>query len=223
MIKRILFIVALFVFPFIAFSQEEGDEDEKKMVREVINVMVDKAKFAPPPAVHKEDPNAKKGKKKHHEEPPAEAAPDTGASTIPAPITELYKRASNWGKSKHVKYTKSNAATAGTNVSCSASFVYKQKQLNPENEVDGQITMDIVIEAKEGKYRYTIKNIKHVATKQGMSGGDIYLQIPECGSMKINDQTWKHIKAAAFADIQVIVDDLKSKMKEDGDKKKDEW
>jgi hypothetical protein len=96
--------------------------------------------------------------------------------------------------------------------------------LNPENEADGKITMDVVIDVKEGKYRYTLKNIKHVGDKPAISGGSIYEKIPECGSMNISDLTWKHIKSASYGDIQNVIDDLKAIMKQDGNKpKKDDW
>ncbi|MGZ3861815.1 MAG: DUF4468 domain-containing protein [Bacteroidia bacterium] len=226
MIKRILLAFTVFALPFVASAQEEKDEDESKMIREVVSVMVDKAKFAPPPAAtpaHTEE-HGKKGKKKHHEEEPPPVPADTGATTIPAPAGEIAKRAGNWVNSKNKKYTKSNVANTGGTISCTASFDYKQKSLNPENDVDGKINMDVIIDAKEGKYRYTVKNIKHVANKSGMSGGSIYEKVPECGSMKMNDQTWKWIISAAKGDIGTVVEDLKAQMKLDGDaKKKEEW
>ncbi len=221
MIKRIFLLFTLIILPTLVFSQEE-EEDETKMVREIINVTVDKAKFAaptPPPVVE----SGKKGKKKPQEvvEPPAA---DTSNPMIPAPSGEINKRTHHWYIAKAKKYTKSNGTHTGNNTTCNISFVYKQKLLNPENEVDGHITMDIVIEAKEGKYRYTVKNIKHKANKDGMSGGDIFLKVPEAGSMKITDQTWKFIRSAANADIKLVTDDLKAVMKQDGDrKKKDDW
>lgn len=223
MINRILLLFAFFVLPLAVFCQEEEEEeDETKMVREVVNVMVDKAKYAAPVVPKSETTTGgkKKKKKQQVEEPPPA---DTGASTIPAPATELFKRGQIWAKTKFPKYKKTNAATSGSNITCTAVFPYKQKILNPENLVDGEIHMNVIIEAKEGKYRYTIKNIKHVASRQGMSGGDIFLQVPECGSMKITDQTWKQIRSAARGNIQVVVDELKEKMKHDSDKKKDEW
>jgi hypothetical protein len=222
MIKRFLLVFSLFISPLVIFSQE--DEDNTKMVREVVNVMVDKSKFAPPPPpTPTADPHAKKGHKKQQQQDPPPVVADTGNPMMPAPSSEIYKRAQNWYKAKAVKFVKANGTNSGSNVSCNATFTYKQKILNPENEVDGEITMDVIIEAKEGKYRYTIKNIKHKATKEGMNGGDIYLAVPECGSMKISDLTWKHIKSAAYADIQIVIDELKARMKEDGDKKKDDW
>jgi len=226
MMKRI-YLAALFVFPLFIFSQEQA-EDETRMVREVIPVQVDKSKFAapvtPPPATTED--HTKKGKKKHHSAPPPTDPPvaDTSSPMIPAPSGELAKRAQNWYKAKTTRYIKANGGSTGGNTTCTITFIYKQKVLNPDNEVDGKITMDVIIEAKEGKYRYTIKNIKHVADKAANSGGDIYNKIPDCGSMNLNDLTWKHIKSAAYADIQMVVDDLKAKMKEDGDAaKKDDW
>jgi len=221
MIKRILLCFALFVAPFVSFSQEEEEGDDKKMVREVVPVMVEKSKFAPAPVAPTETHGKKK--KKKTVDPPPEVVADTGNPMMPAPISEISKRAHHWCKVKAPKYKKTNVSNAGSNVSCTAVFPFKQKMLNPENAVDGEITMNVTVEAKEGKFRYTIKDIKHKASKQGMSGGDIYLPVPECGSMKITEQTWKHIRSAAYADIQIVVDDLKAKMKEDGDKKKDDW
>ena len=222
MIKRISILFAIFILPLFAFSQEQ-EEDETKMVREVVNVMVDKAKFAKPATPVATEEHSKKGGHKKHQEEVVPVA-DTGSSTIPAPAGEIAKRAGNWLKAKSSKYIKANASNTGSTVSCNIEFVYKQKILNPENDIDGKITMDIIIDVKEGKYRYTIKNIKHVAAKDGLTGGSIYEKVPECGSMKMSDLSWKHVKSASYADIQRVVYDLKAKMKEDGDgKKKDEW
>lgn len=222
MAKKVLLALLLFVGPFILNAQEE--EENPKMVREVVEVRVDRAKFAAPPPPVETETKGKKGKKKKVEEPPPdELAADTADPTIPAPVGEIMKRAQKWGKAKAPKYKKTNVSNSGSTLTAKAVFPFKQKILNPENAVDGEIQMDVMIEAKEGKYRYTVKNIKHKAAKQGMSGGDIYLQVPECGSMKITDQTWKQIKSAAFANIKTLTDDLKAKMQEDGEEKKDDW
>lgn len=219
---RYLSILAVLILPSVLFSQEP--EDPKKMFRDVVNVEVDRARFGPakvvpPPPV--EDPKNKKKKVEEPVEPPADTLPPN----MPAPASEILKRAQAWYTSPvpNKKYVKSNGANSGKSVACSATFVFKQKILNPENECDGKITMDVTIEAKEGKYRYTVKNLKHVATKPGMSGGDIYAIVPECGSMKINDRTWKLVKNEALKAGQQIVDDLKAFMKEEVKDDKDEW
>lgn len=219
---RLSFIfLTLFILTSAAIAQEQ--EDPTKMFRDVVPLEVDRAKFAPKPAptpTVAADPKAKKKKKV---EEPVEPPPDTLGPMMPAPASEILKRAQHWYTLKHPKYVKSNGANSGKSVTCQAAFVFKQKILNPENDVDGKIVMDVIIEAKEGKYRYTIKNLKHVANKQGLSGGDIYLEVPACGSMSLGDRTWKKIKAEAFANAQIIVDDIKATMKQEVSSGKEEW
>jgi hypothetical protein len=223
MIKKFVLASLLTVSGSFVFAQEK-QEDESKMIREVINVQADKSLFAvktPPPAPDKN------GKKASNAPAPEEVAPDTSSSTIPAPAYELAKRAQNWSADKPAgsKYSKSNCSANGNTAVCQVSFTYKVKELNPTDKVDGEITMTVTIEAKEGKYRYTINNLKHKATIADLSGGDIYANIPACGSMKLSDISWKHIKAAAYADAKMVADDLKAKMdKPSGEApKKDDW
>ena len=220
--KNIL-IFALLSLPFISISQE----DEKKMIRDIVVVEVERAKFAPKVvAVVTPTVAEVKGKKDKKTpvvvETPVEEAPDTLPPLMPAPQAEILKRAQNWYTLKTKKFIKAGGTNSSSSVSCNVTFAYKQKVLNPENDVDGKITMDIIIEAKEGKYRYTVKNIKHIATKKGLSGGDIYAEVPEAGSMAITDRTWKHIRSESFAYAKILTDDLKAAIKE-GVKPKDEW
>lgn len=223
MIKQV-FILALVILPFISSAQEK--EDVSKMFRDVVTLDVSRAEYAPAkPAVVTPTvtEKGKKGKKKPVEEIPVEEVPDTLGENMPAPLGEVTKRAQNWYMQKHAKYTKAGGTNSGNNVTCNVTFTFKQKQLNPENAVDGKITMDVLIEAKEGKYRYTIKNIKHVGNKPGMSCGDVYAKVPEAGSMNVTDLTWKHIKSEAFADAKVVIDDIKAKMAAGVKSDKDEW
>ncbi len=229
MFRKIILTSLLTASTAFAFSQNDKEkEDETKMVREVISVQVDKAKFAAPavPTPPPVETVGKNGKKKTVEAPPpVEAAPDTSSPMMPAPASELVKRAQIWSADKPLKYTKSNCANTGNNVVCQASFPYKIKELNPTDKVEGEIIMTVTIEAKEGKYRYTINNIKHKATVADASGGDIYAVVPECGSMKLTDLSWKHIKAAAFANAKLIADEVKVKMAQPSGEapKKDDW
>jgi len=220
--KTALIILSFLSFSFTLFSQDK--EDPKKMFRDIVNVEVDRAKFTPKPSPvtpPPEDPKAKKKKKVVEE--PVEPPPDTLPPTMPAPSSEILKRAQAWYTSPSTRFVKSGGANSGKSVACHAAFIFKQKALNPEAEVDGKITMDITIEAKEGKYRYTVKNIKHKATKEGMSGGDIYSVVPEAGSMKISDRTWLLIRTEAKKGAQIVVDDIKAFMKEEVNENKDEW
>lgn len=226
MIRRYLILV--FFISQIIVSAQDKKEDESKMIREIVKLEVDKNKYAvkppPPEPVVVTD---KKGKKKKVvvEEPPAlePGAIDTTNPYMPAPMAEVLKRAQNWYTIKPEKFTKSSGTNSGKSVCCSLTFPFKQKILNPENDVDGTISMELTIDAKEGKYRYTIKNMRHKANKAGMSGGDIYAKVPECGSMKVTDRTWKLIRSEAFGDAQIVIDDLKTIMNREVEDKKDDW
>ncbi|HEX7414944.1 MAG TPA: hypothetical protein VF411_12950 [Bacteroidia bacterium] len=228
MVKKLILAAALSLSASLAFSQDKT-EDVSKMIREVIPVNVDKSLFKttppPTPTVATTD---KKGKKKVAVTPPptdTASVDTTGNTTMPAPASEVAKRAQIWMADKPTKYTKSNCSNGGNGIVCQVSFPYKVKELNPTDKVEGEITMTITVEAKEGKYRYTINNIKHKATIAESSGGDIYAVVPECGSMKLSDLSWKHIKSGAFADAKMVADDLKAIMaKFSGDApKKDDW
>jgi hypothetical protein len=223
---KYLSVLVLLLSPVIFFGQDK-EEDPKKMFRDIVNVDVDRAKYSPKPAVvtPTETVDPKKKKKHHVEEVPAETPLDTLPPTMPAPQQEIVKRAQAWYQAPvpNKKYTKTNGSNSGKSVTCVATFIFKQKVLNPVNEVDGKFVMDVIIEAKEGKYRYTVKNIKHVATKAGMSGGDVFELIPEAGSMAITDRTWILIKEQSMKSASIVVDDLKAFMKNEIHDCKDEW
>lgn len=229
MIKKLILASLLSVSVTSVFSQDKT-EDVRKMIREVIDVVVDKSLFktTPPPPQPTVATTDKKGKKKVAvTPPPADTASvdTTGNTTMPAPASEVAKRAQIWMADKPTKYSKTNCSNGGNGVVCQVSFAYKVKELNPTDKVEGEISMTITVEAKEGKYRYTINNIKHKATIVEISGGDVYGIVAECGSMKLSDLSWKHIKSAAFADAKMVADDLKAIMaKFSGDApKKDDW
>lgn len=196
--KNKFYIIA---FLLLSFSLNAQKEEEGKFIREVVSIEVERPKST------NSNPEV----------------PDTLPPTMPAPESEVLKRAENWYKVKNNAYEKSSGAISGKTVACKATFVFKQKVLNPENDVDGKIIMDVLVEAKEGKYRYTVKNIIHKANKPGMDCGDVYGKIPACGSMKVNDLTWKHVKSAAFNSAKLLVADLKAKMKISSEEAKDEW
>src|SRR5436305_589702 len=65
---------------------------------------------------------------------------------------ELLKRAVSWIKVESEKYKKSSGTTTANKAECSASFPVKPKELNPEVDYTGKITMKVVIECKDSKY-----------------------------------------------------------------------
>lgn len=149
---------------------------------------------------------------------------DTGKAG-PMNSAEILKRAVNYVKIETPKYTKGSGVTTGSKAECLATFVYKSKELNPQADADGTFTMHVSIDAKEGKYRYTISKINHVAKNPEYSGGDVYSDVPKCGSMKIPPELWKKLRSQAFKNATVLTTDLKEAMKISSDTpvNGDEW
>jgi len=219
MIKKLLLVTALVAaVPFISSAQDE-EEDPSKMIREIVNVEMERPKTVatppPPPPPAEEHHKGKKGKKHHEEEPPPpaeEAMPDTLSATVPATIAELNKRANYWYTTKNKKFTKDGGGGSGAQVICTVKFSFKPRELNPANDVEGEITMQVTIDCKEGKYRYTIDKLVHKAKRGLSSGGNVFNEIPGCGTVNIDPSLWNQIKSAAFVDAKIVVDDLKAKM-----------
>ena len=162
--KLFLLAILLTVAPFVSKAQEE-EEDLTKMIREVISLEMDRPKVETPPPVAKvEEPTKGKKKKKQEvieEPPPTEEVMDTLSPTVPASVAEMTARATAWLNSKNKKFTKEEAYTSGGKVGCKVKYPYKPKALNPTSDIEGEITMKVTIDFKEGKYRYTIDNIKY--------------------------------------------------------------
>jgi hypothetical protein len=145
-------------------------------------------------------------------------------TTDSVPASELLKRAVAWVKVESLKYKKSSGTTTSSKVECSASFPVKPKDLNPEVDYTGKITMKVVIECKDSKYRYTISEIKHISKKGNTNGGSIDNLVPECGSMAMKDMTWKKLKGEALTAASKVVLDLKEGMGKIAEEvKTEEW
>ena len=172
-------------------ESQEPKKDEKK-IQEVINLTADPISTPP---------NAD-GSMSVDTNPPKGMA-----------ASEILKRAVNFARIESSKYTKGNAVTSGSKAEFVATFSYKPKELNPSADVQGTITMHLSIEAKEGKYRYTISKINHNAKNIDYRGGDVYSEVPECGSMKLPPEIWKRIRGEAFKQSAVLASDLKEAMK----------
>lgn len=181
----------LFLFSTDYLLAQEIKKDEKK-IQEIIAMMADPLPLTP---------NAD-GSLPVDTNPPKPMASD-----------EILKRAINFVKKESNKYLKGNKVTTSNKAEFTASFNYKPKELNPVADVQGTITMHVSIESKEGKYRYTISKINHNAKNGEYSGGDVYNEVPTCGSMKLPFDLWKKIKSEALKHSSEIVNDMKESMK----------
>lgn len=146
-------------------------------------------------------------------------------TTDSLPPGELLKRATNWAKEKSKVYVKSAAANSGNKVECVASFTVRPKELNPRTDYTGKFTMNVSIECKDNRYRYTVSQIKHLSKSGQASGGSIDNRVPECGSVVMEEMQWKKLKGEAIKHVNQVVADLKESMgKEVAETKKDdEW
>lgn len=137
---------------------------------------------------------------------------------------ELLQRAVNWVKLESNVYGKSSGVTTGSKAECNATFTVKPKELNPEVDYTGKISMKITIECKDNKYKYTISQIKHISTSGKTTAGSIDNKVPECGSMAMGDIVWKKLKGEALRGANKVVEDLKEGMQKDSKEvEKEEW
>ncbi|MBI3520144.1 MAG: hypothetical protein HY062_12430 [Bacteroidetes bacterium] len=186
-----LFYAFVILLSVNRLSAQEAKTDEKK-IQEVITMMAD-----PLPSTPNADGSL-----------PVDTNPPKGMAA-----SEILKRAVNFVKIESKKYTKGSGVTTGSKAECVVTFVYKPKELNPTADVQGTITMHLSVDAKEGKYRYTISKINHNAKNAEFSGGDVYSEVPKCGSMKLPNDLWKRIRSEAFKQSAVLAADLKEAMK----------
>lgn len=188
---RTLFSVTAFLFLINSVSAQEAKKEENK-IQEVVTIMAD-----PLPSVPNADGSL-----------PVDTNPPKGMAA-----SEILKRAVNFVKMENKKYTKGNGVTTGTKAECIVTFPYKPKELNPAADVQGSITMHVSIDAKEGKYRYTVSKLSHNAKNADYTGGDVYAEVPKCGSMKLPPEMWKRIRSEAFKQSGLLATDLKEAMK----------
>ncbi len=128
------------------------------------------------------------------------------------PPGELTKRAINWIKQESIKYKKTGGTTNGNKIECVASFPVKPKDLNPQVDYTGKITMKVVIDCKDDKYRYIVSEIKHISKNGTTTAGSIDNKVPECGSMAMSDIIWKKLKGEALTGASQVVTDIKAAM-----------
>ena len=186
-----LFYAIAFLVSITNLSAQDAKKEEKK-IQEVITIMADPVSLPP------------------------DADGNIGVDTTPLKgmaASEILKRAVNFVKAESTKYTKGNGVTTGTKAECIVTFNYKPKELNPVADVQGTITMHVSIDAKEGKYRYTISKLNHNAKNAENTGGDVYNEVPKCGSMKLPPELWKRIRSEAFKQSGIIANDIKEAMK----------
>lgn len=139
------------------------------------------------------------------------------------PASEILKRAVNFIKIESPRFIKTKGVTTGNKAECIAKFKIKVKELNPNPDYTGTISMHVSIECKDNRYRYVISKLTHTAANGKASGGDINQVVPTCGSMIMPDLIWKRVKGEAFKNANMVISELKETMLKSADASKDEW
>ncbi len=128
------------------------------------------------------------------------------------PASELLKRAVGWIKQDNAKYKKTGGTTTSNKAECIASFPVKPKELNPKVDYTGKISMKVVIECKDNRFRYVVSDIRHISKSGRASAGSVDNKVPDCGSMVMEDIIWKKLKGEALRSAGIVVADLKEGM-----------
>jgi hypothetical protein len=128
------------------------------------------------------------------------------------PASELLKRAVSWIKQENGKYKKTGGTTTSNKAECVASFPVKPKELNPKVDYTGKISMKVVIECKDNRFRYVVSDIRHISKSGRASAGSVDNKVPDCGSMVMEEVVWKKLKGEALRSAGLVVSDLKEGM-----------
>ncbi len=138
--------------------------------------------------------------------------------------SELGKRAGIWLKLETTKYKKTPGGNTSGKVDCAVAFLIKSKELNPRIDITGKITMKVVIDCKDDKYRYTVSEITHISKTGATNGGKIDNITPDCGSAAMDEVTWKKIKGEALRNAALVAIDIKESMqKSSADSAANDW
>lgn len=137
--------------------------------------------------------------------------------------SEYIKRANNWLKVEKKEYEIKPGTVTGSKIEFSAIFLVKPKELNPEVDYNGKVTMNVLIECKDNRYKYTIYDIKHISKTGKATGGSIDNIVPECGGMIMGEVPWKKLRGEALKLAGKVAKDIKDGMSIDSGSSQDEW
>ena len=139
------------------------------------------------------------------------------------PAGEYFKRANNWLKAEKKDYEVKPGTASGSKIEFSATFLVKPKELNPEVDYNGKVTMNVLIECKDNRYKYTIYDIKHTSKTGKATGGSIDNIVPECGGMIMGEVPWKKLRGEALKLAGKVAKDIKDGMAIDSGSSQDDW
>ena len=139
------------------------------------------------------------------------------------PAVEYFKRANNWLKAEKKDYEVKPGTAGGSKLEFLATFLVKPKELNPEVDYNGKVTMNVLIECKDNRYKHTIYDIKHISKTGKATGGSIDNIVPECGGMIMGEVPWKKLRGEALKLAGKVAKDIKDGMAIDSGSSQEEW
>jgi hypothetical protein len=137
--------------------------------------------------------------------------------------SEYFKRANNFLKAEKKDYEVKPGTASGSKIEFSAIFLVKPKELNPEVDYNGKVTMNVLIECKDNRYKYSIYDIKHISKTGKATGGSIDNIVPECGGMIMGEVPWKKLRGEALKLAGKVAKDIKDGMAIDSGSSQEEW
>lgn len=124
----------------------------------------------------------------------------------------LFENAKAWLESKY-KSPRTIQAEDAMEGTISAKSMFKIMTEPGGVKPGGVINFTIDILVKEGKYKYTISNLRHTdKTDKIGSGGKLERKEPHCGYKKMKEEKWLGIKSQAKTEIDKLIEEFKKGM-----------
>jgi len=124
----------------------------------------------------------------------------------------LFENAKAWFKSYYQspRVIKAEDAMEGT---ISAKSMFKIKSEPGGEKQGGVINYTLNFKIKEGKYKYTITNLRHSdQTEKIGSGGKLERKEPLCGYKVMKEEQWAGIKKQAKEEVEKLIEAFKKGM-----------
>ncbi|MEQ8324710.1 MAG: DUF4468 domain-containing protein [Vicingaceae bacterium] len=88
----------------------------------------------------------------------------------------------------------------------------------------GSVNYNIVLAAKEGKYKYGINGFYHESNRSSFgSGGALENAKPDCGEEMMSAEAWSEIKKECHQRAAKLIESLKDNLAEAASNSEDDW
>lgn len=119
----------------------------------------------------------------------------------------IYDRAVAWAMTNKYKITKMDKTNSVLGCVGSIKVTYPGPRVGMNDT--GFLVFDIIVDGKDGRYKYTYTNFRHEGHKGKGNGGALELPKAECGKYVLPDHGWAKIKKDAPKLIQDVITDMK--------------